>query len=65
MIAAVNIGACEKHACANCAAVRICDIGAIVRIDDDEPVIVNHANCNGCAECVTACPHGVISLVES
>lgn len=45
---------CEKPAC-----VSACPTGAIVKSLDDGVVTVIKSKCNGCRECLSACPFGV------
>lgn len=47
---------CEKPACA-----EACSAETIVR-NDIGAVIVDYSTCTGCAECIEACPYGMIEL---
>jgi Fe-S-cluster-containing dehydrogenase component len=47
---------CEKPACLD-----ICKVGAIEKREDGF-VIIDPEKCNGCGDCVTACPYGSIYL---
>ena len=50
--------------CTRCEIVKACDIRAIIKVDDDEPAIIDQALCHGCAECLPHCPYGAISIIE-
>lgn len=45
---------CEKPACA-----AVCPTGAIIKRAEDGIVVVDRDKCNGCRECLPACPFGV------
>jgi anaerobic dimethyl sulfoxide reductase subunit B (iron-sulfur subunit) len=45
---------CEKPACA-----AVCPTGAIIKRAEDGIVVVDRAKCNGCQDCLSACPYGV------
>jgi formate dehydrogenase iron-sulfur subunit len=47
-----------KH-CVQAACLEVCPTGAIVRTEFDTVVIQSDA-CNGCRDCIAACPFGVI-----
>src|SRR5262249_42380031 len=47
-----------KH-CANAPCLEVCPTGAILRTEFDT-VYINGPACNGCRDCVSACPFGVI-----
>jgi formate dehydrogenase iron-sulfur subunit len=49
-----------KH-CAHAACLEVCPTGAIVRTEFDTVVIQTDA-CNGCRDCIPACPFGVIDI---
>jgi Fe-S-cluster-containing hydrogenase component 2 len=48
--------------CPACFAIRSCNVRAILRIDLDEPPVVDASRCFGCRDCLRACPHGAILL---
>jgi formate dehydrogenase iron-sulfur subunit len=52
-----------KH-CVNAPCLEVCPTGAILRTEFDT-VFINEPTCNGCRDCVTACPFGVIHMSES
>src|SRR5215471_16614894 len=49
-----------KH-CVQAACLEVCPTGAIVRTEFDTVVIQSDA-CNGCRDCIAACPFGVIDI---
>jgi formate dehydrogenase iron-sulfur subunit len=49
-----------KH-CVNAPCLEVCPTGAILRTEFDT-VFINDPACNGCRDCVTACPFGVIHM---
>ena len=49
-----------KH-CVQAACLEVCPTGAIVRTEFDTVVIQSDA-CNGCRDCISACPFGVIEI---
>jgi len=53
---------CCKH-CINAPCLEVCPTGALIRTEFDS-VYVQKEVCNGCRDCVAACPFGVISYGE-
>ncbi|HYT94655.1 MAG TPA: 4Fe-4S dicluster domain-containing protein [Gemmataceae bacterium] len=51
-----------KH-CVNAPCLEVCPTGAILRTEFDT-VFINEPTCNGCRDCVGACPFGVIHMSE-
>ena len=51
-----------KH-CVNAPCLEVCPTGAIVRTEFDT-VYINDPACNGCRDCISACPFGVIHMSE-
>jgi formate dehydrogenase iron-sulfur subunit len=51
-----------KH-CVNAPCLEVCPTGAIIRTEFDT-VFINEPACNGCRDCISACPFGVIELSE-
>ena len=49
-----------KH-CVNAPCLEVCPTGAILRTEFDT-VYINEPACNGCRDCVSACPFGVIHM---
>ena len=49
-----------KH-CVNAPCLEVCPTGAILRTEFDT-VYINEPACNGCRDCVAACPFGVIHM---
>src|ERR1700690_4559095 len=49
-----------KH-CVHAACLEVCPTGAIIRTEFDTVVIQSNA-CNGCRDCIGACPFGVIDI---
>ena len=52
-----------KH-CVNAPCLEVCPTGAILRTEFDT-VYINEPACNGCRDCVSACPFGVIHMSDS
>jgi formate dehydrogenase iron-sulfur subunit len=52
-----------KH-CVNAPCLEVCPTGAILRTEFDT-VFINEPTCNGCRDCVSACPFGVIHMSEA
>src|SRR5438132_843719 len=52
-----------KH-CANAPCLEVCPTGAILRTEFDT-VYINEPACNGCRDCIAACPFGVIHMSET
>jgi formate dehydrogenase iron-sulfur subunit len=51
-----------KH-CVNAPCLEVCPTGAILRTEFDT-VYINEPACNGCRDCISACPFGVIHASE-
>jgi formate dehydrogenase iron-sulfur subunit len=51
-----------KH-CVDAPCLEVCPTGAILRTEFDS-VYINEPACNGCRDCVSACPFGVIHMSE-
>jgi formate dehydrogenase iron-sulfur subunit len=51
-----------KH-CVHAPCLEVCPTGAILRTEFDT-VYINAPTCNGCRDCVAACPFGVIHMSE-
>ena len=51
-----------KH-CVNAPCLEVCPTGAILRTEFDT-VFISEPACNGCRDCVSACPFGVIHMSE-
>jgi formate dehydrogenase iron-sulfur subunit len=51
-----------KH-CVNAPCLEVCPTGAIVRTEFDT-VYINEPACNGCRDCIAACPFGVIHMSQ-
>jgi len=51
-----------KH-CVHAPCLEVCPTGAILRTEFDT-VYINEPACNGCRDCVSACPFGVIHMSE-
>jgi formate dehydrogenase iron-sulfur subunit len=52
-----------KH-CVNAPCLEVCPTGAIMRTEFDT-VYIQEPACNGCRDCITACPFGVIHVSAS
>jgi formate dehydrogenase iron-sulfur subunit len=51
-----------KH-CVNAPCLEVCPTGAILRTEFDS-VYINAPACNGCRDCISACPFGVIHMSD-
>jgi formate dehydrogenase iron-sulfur subunit len=51
-----------KH-CTHASCLEVCPTGAIIRTEFDS-VFIQPDVCNGCRDCIAACPYGVIGLDE-
>ncbi len=51
-----------KH-CVNAPCLEVCPTAAILRTEFDT-VYINEPACNGCRDCISACPYGVIHISE-
>jgi MinD superfamily P-loop ATPase len=45
------------QACRPCEAAAHCRFKAFLRIDPDEPPVIDVARCGGCGDCVPHCPY--------
>ena len=52
-----------KH-CQQASCLEVCPTGAIIRTEFDT-VFIQPDVCNGCRDCISACPYGVIEMDES
>lgn len=52
-----------KH-CVNAPCLEVCPTGAIIRTEFDT-VYINEPACNGCRDCIAACPYGVIHISQA
>ncbi len=52
-----------KH-CSGAPCLEVCPTGAILRTEFDT-VYINEPACNGCRDCIAACPFGVIHISET
>jgi formate dehydrogenase iron-sulfur subunit len=52
-----------KH-CVNAPCLEVCPTNAILRTEFDT-VYINEPACNGCRDCISACPFGVIHMSEA
>jgi MinD superfamily P-loop ATPase len=56
----VDLNKCLR--CDKCHASRTCPLGAIFRIDKEEPSIVEPKLCHGCGDCMAGCPAEAVIL---
>lgn len=57
----VDDGRCQN--CRPCLAQKVCEVKAILRIDPDEPPVIETHRCHGCRLCLLACPHEAIRVL--
>ena len=50
--------------CEPCTSRPVCKVRAVVKIDPDEAPYIDLDRCNGCGNCITACPHGAIIMLN-
>ncbi len=50
------------RACEPCTARLVCKTRAVVQIDAGEPALIDSSRCNGCGDCLPACPYAAIAL---
>ena len=63
--AAVDFRKCGGARCTKCVAAKACDRRVIIKFDFDEPAVIDRALCSGCGDCVAACAHTAIRMIES
>ena len=64
-VAAIDFTKCARARCTKCLAAKACDRRVITKIDYDEPAFIDRALCSGCGDCLAACEHAAITIVES
>ncbi|MDD5127699.1 MAG: 4Fe-4S binding protein [Dehalococcoidales bacterium] len=65
-MAMVDFNKCNPASCANgvCAAAQACPRKLLVQENPREPPMTNPALCRACGDCVRACPHNAISIMQ-
>lgn len=48
--------------CARCLVVRACRNMAVLRLDPDEPPVIDSGRCKLCLACIAPCPFGAVIL---
>ncbi len=64
-IAVVNAQKCSGARCSKCLAARACERRIIIKVDLDEPAIIDASLCNGCGDCIISCEHRSIALIDA
>lgn len=47
--------------CRKC--LHVCSTGALIWVAGDRDILIDPWECDGCGNCVTACPQGAISML--
>jgi Fe-S-cluster-containing hydrogenase component 2 len=63
--AVIDFGKCAAAECAKCGAAKVCPTRAIGKLDTDEPAWLDQSACNGCGDCVGACLHSAVKMIQS
>jgi len=40
----------------------VCKTRTVLKIDADEPALIDMGCCNGCGDCLPGCPHATIAI---
>jgi len=62
--ATVDFKKCGGGRCTKCLAAKACDRRIIVKFEPDEPAVIEVALCNACGDCVKACAHAAIKIID-
>lgn len=62
--AVVDFTACAAGGCGTCRAAKACEKRVLVKIDGDEPAFVDRSLCTACGDCLPACPHDAITMID-
>jgi MinD superfamily P-loop ATPase len=53
------------RSCDPCLAREVCRTRAIIKIDPDEPAVIEISRCNTCGLCVLECPYDAIIMRDT
>lgn len=57
---------CKEGCISNCNSCKeVCYPGAIFRVDNDAPPVIDYRKCLFCSRCIEACPENVLSLINN
>ncbi len=63
IIPTIDYARCQ--ACRPCEAAAHCRFKAFLRIDPDEPPVIDVARCGGCGDCVPHCPYECLAVARA
>ena len=64
-VASVDFKVCSGADCTKCPAIKACERRIIIKLDEDEPAVVDKALCSGCGDCLPACRYAAIRIIEA
>lgn len=64
-VAAVDFKKCAGAHCTKCLAAKACERRLIIKVDFDEPALIDQSLCSGCGDCLAVCERLAITMVDS